>query len=47
MDKVLDKIQRRTLKEIDKADVLNDKADEVEETEMVEEQPEEIEQQEK
>ena len=47
MDKVLDRIQRRTLKEIDKADVLNDKADEVEETETVEEQPEEIEQQEK
>ena len=47
MDKVLDSIQKRTLKEIDKADVLNDKADEVEETEMVEEQPEEIEQQEK
>ena len=47
MDKVLDRIQRRTLKEIDKADILNNKADEVEETEMVEEQPEEIEQQEK
>ena len=46
MDKVLDRIQRRTLKEIDKADVLNDKADEVEETETVE-QSEEIEQQEK
>lgn len=37
MDKVLDRIQRRTLKEIDKADVLNDKADEVEEPETVEE----------
>ena len=43
MDKVLDKIQRRTLKEIDKANVLNEKADEVEEIEMVEQPVEELE----
>ena len=47
MDKVLNAIQRRTLKEIDKADVLNGKSDEVEEIETVEEPVEEIEQQEK
>ena len=29
MDKVLDRIQKRTLKEIDNANVLNDKADEI------------------
>ena len=47
MDKVLNAIQRRTLKEIDKADVLNGKSDEVEEIETVEETVEELEQQEK
>ena len=45
--KFLDRIQRRTLKEIDKADVLNGKSDEVEEIETVEEPVEELEQQEK